>query len=194
MANLSSFSNVVDNEAVIPGVGGHSGKYLSTDGSTMSWAEVEQGGGLTFVAKTANHTTSSGEGILANTSGGAFTVTLPASPSTGDQVVIADSGSSFATNNLTVSRNSSTIDGVAEDLLLDVDDVLVDLIYDGSTWQFYVSLRALTTTETSSGGSSVTAYTNFAAFPSSGNTAGDMGWSRMGQSIQWSKRKPRLGC
>jgi hypothetical protein len=43
MANLSSFSSVVDNEAVIPGVGGHAGKYLSTDGSTMSWSTIVQG-------------------------------------------------------------------------------------------------------------------------------------------------------
>jgi hypothetical protein len=129
------------------------GQVLTYD-STNGWQAEDAptggggGGGLTFIAKTANYTASSGQGILADTSGGAFTVTLPASPSTGDQVVVADSGNSFATNRLTVARNSSTIADSAEDLVLDINDVLVDFIYDGSTWQFYTQPRAV-----SSGGS-----------------------------------------
>ena len=99
------------------------------------------GGGLTYTTKTANYTASSGEGILADTSGGAFTVTLPASPSEGDQVVIADGANYFATNNLTVARNGETIVNSAEDLTLDVSTSSTTFVYDGSTWQIYIQSR-----------------------------------------------------
>jgi len=90
--------------------------------------------GLTWIAKTSAYTALSGDGILADTdTTGAFTVTLPASPSVGDLVGIIDSKSNFATNNLTVGRNSSNIMGEAEDLTLDVDDTNFTLVYSGST-------------------------------------------------------------
>jgi hypothetical protein len=77
---------------------------------------------------------------LADTSGGAFTVTLPATPATGNQLVIADSGDTFGTNNLTVGRNGSTIEGTAEDLVLDISGVSVQFVYSGSTWNVYAQL------------------------------------------------------
>jgi len=95
---------------------------------------------VSYVTKTANYTTANLEGVLADTSGGAFTVTLPASPSAGDQVVIADAGASFGSNNLTVGRNSSTINGVAENLILDITGVNVQFVYDGSTWRVYAQV------------------------------------------------------
>jgi hypothetical protein len=49
--------------------------------------------------------------------------------------VFADAASTFATNFLTVLRNGSTIEGQAEDLVLNVNKVVVWLIYDGTTWQ-----------------------------------------------------------
>lgn len=97
-------------------------------------------GGISYVTKTTTYTTQSLEGVLADTSGAAFTITLPASPSSGDQVVIADSGGAFATNNLTVGRNSETIDGTAADLVLNIDSVSVQFVYDGTTWQVYAQI------------------------------------------------------
>jgi hypothetical protein len=44
---------------------------------------------------------------------------------------------SWSTNNLTVARNGSTIEGVSEDLTMDVAGVSVDFVYDGTTWQIY---------------------------------------------------------
>lgn len=58
----------------------------------------------------------------------AFTLTLPASPSVGDWVgVKVDENAS--TNNLTIGRNSSNISGLAEDLVVDVDNVEMTLVY-----------------------------------------------------------------
>jgi len=106
-------------------------------------------GGLEYVVKTANYTTSDLEGVLADTSGGAFTVTLPASPSAGAQVVIADSGNAWGTNNLTIARNGSTIASVAENLVCDITGASIQLVYDGATWEVYTQLGA-------GGGSEVT--------------------------------------
>ena len=116
-------------------------------------ASAGGGGGLTYSTKTSNYTASSGEGILADTSGGSFTITLPASPSEGDQVIIADSGDFFSNNNLTVDRNGSTIIGDAEDLVLNIDTSSTTLIYDGSTWQIYVQSRKAIVPEGASGDS-----------------------------------------
>lgn len=117
-----------------------------TGGKIFSPLRVKQAidalavGGVTYVAKTATYTTQNMEGVLADTSGGAFTVNLPASPSTGDQVIIADSGGVFGTNNLTTGRNSSTINGTAADLVLNIDGVSVQFVYDGSTWEVYAQV------------------------------------------------------
>jgi hypothetical protein len=125
--------------------GGSTGQVLakasSTDYDTV-WVNQSGGGGgggISYSRKTANYTASAGEGVIADTSGGIFTVTLPASPSAGDQVVIAD-GANFNTNNLTVARNGSTIEGLAENLVLDIAGVSVQFLYDGTTWKVFTTV------------------------------------------------------
>ena len=116
-----------------------SGNVLTSNGTTWTSA-LPAAGGLEYVTKTANYTTIDKEGVLADTSGGAFTVTLPASPNTGAQVVVADPTSNWGTNNLTIGRNGSTISGAAEDLICDIDSVSVQLVYDGTTWVVYAQV------------------------------------------------------
>ena len=133
---------------------GSNGNVLTSNGTTWTSAAPSGGGGgggggLEYVVKTANYTTSDLEGVLADTSGGAFTVTLPATPATGAQVVIADSGNAWGTNNLTIARNGSTIANVAENLVCNITGVSVQLVYDGTTWEVYTQLGA-------GGGSEVT--------------------------------------
>jgi len=65
---------------------------------------------------------------------------LPASPSTGAQVVVADSAGTWGTNNLTVGRNGSTIAGSASDLVCDISGVAVQLVYNGTTWDVYAQV------------------------------------------------------
>jgi len=88
---------------------------------------------LSWSVKTANYTAVAGDFILADTSGGVFAITLPASPSEGDAVTIK-CGSSAATNNLTVGRNGSTIMGLAENMTVSENNVEFTLVYSGSTW------------------------------------------------------------
>ena len=118
---------------------GSASTVLTSDGTDISWA-APAASGVTYVTKTANYTTQDLEGVLANTSGGAFTVTLPASPSAGAQVIVADSGDAFGTNNLTVARNGETIDGSAANLVLDITGVSVQFVYNGSTWRVYAQV------------------------------------------------------
>jgi hypothetical protein len=116
-----------------------SGNVLTANGTTWTSAAVPAGG-LTYVYKTANYTAVDKEGVLADTTGGAFTVTLPATPATGAQVVVADAGGLWGTNNLTVGRNGSTIAELAEDLVCNINGVSVQLVYDGSTWLVYAQI------------------------------------------------------
>ena len=62
-------------------------------------------------AKTASFTAVSGNGYFVNTTSGAVTMTLPATPSAGDIVSVKDYAYTFATNNFTVNRNGSPIGG-----------------------------------------------------------------------------------
>lgn len=88
--------------------------------------------------KTSNYTAANNDRILADTSNGTFTVTLPPSPNTGDYIIITD-GYDWSANNLTIARNGSTIEGIADDMYIDNKGVTVEIIYNGNptvnTWQ-----------------------------------------------------------
>ncbi|NDG19839.1 MAG: hypothetical protein EB117_16465, partial [Betaproteobacteria bacterium] len=100
------------------------------------------GGGISsWTIATSTMTANVFQRIVADTSGGSFTINLPATPSAGHSVQITD-GNSWSGNNLTVGRNGSTIEGVADDLTLDASGVTVELIYDGSTWEVTATLGA----------------------------------------------------
>jgi hypothetical protein len=84
-------------------------------------------------AKTASFTGVSGNGYFMNTTSGALTLTLPASPSAGDIVAVKDYALTFNTNNLTIGRNSSLINGVASDATLNTKGDSVVLVYVDGT-------------------------------------------------------------
>ena len=99
-----------------PTVTGSADQVLTSNGSGVL-SFVDNTGGTDWQAvKTSNYTAVAGQGIFANTAGGAFTVTLPSSPSIGDEVTIVDYGGTFDTANLTVGRNSQKIQGSSADL------------------------------------------------------------------------------
>ena len=84
-------------------------------------------------AKTSPFTSVSGKGYFVNTTAGAVTVTLPASPSAGDIVAIADYASTFQTNNLTIGNNSSKINGICNPTTLSSEGISATLVYVDST-------------------------------------------------------------
>lgn len=96
-------------------------------GITNDGDEHEQ---INTLAWTSNHTVGSGErNLLCDTSGGAFTLTLPATPTAGRVVsVILD----VAGNDLTIDGNGKNINGEATKLLGTVGGV--NFIYNGTQW------------------------------------------------------------
>ena len=105
--------------------------FLSTDGT--NWYEL-QTQGSDWLTKTGTYTAFAGDKIFANTSGSAFTITLPASPTIGDEIRFVDVANSFDTNNLTIGRNSEKIDGTTADLTVATEGAAFALVYSGSSF------------------------------------------------------------
>jgi UDP-N-acetylglucosamine enolpyruvyl transferase len=81
--------------------------------------------------KTTSFTGVASGKYLINTSGGVVTATLPASPSTGDEISFLDQGYDFNTNALTVGRNGSNIANGASDLVVNTQGAAFTLVYSG---------------------------------------------------------------
>jgi hypothetical protein len=90
-------------------------------------------------AKTAIFTAVSGNGYFVNTTSAAVTMTLPATPSPGDIVAVKDYAGTFATNNLTIARNGSNLDGSAIDKVVSTNFQNFTIYVDGT--QGWISNR-----------------------------------------------------
>ena len=89
--------------------------------------------------KTSGFTAVSGVGYFCDTTLGAFTVTLPSSPSAGAIVAISDYANTFATNNITVGRNGSNIGGTATNAVLLTNGIAVTFVYVDATQGWIVT-------------------------------------------------------
>ena len=89
--------------------------------------------------KTGDFTAVAGEGYFVNTTSGAITVTLPASPSAGAVVAVKDYAQTFNTNNLTLARNGSKIGGEATDSTISEQGIAVTLVFVDSTQGWLVT-------------------------------------------------------
>lgn len=92
-----------------------------------------------YKVKSGTYTAVNGDKIITDSSGGAFTVTLPANPGVGDAVEFYDGTSSWGTNAVTVARNGSNIDAAASDLSLNGSVGIVKLVYVNATqgWRVF---------------------------------------------------------
>jgi hypothetical protein len=109
---------------------------INSDGTTLiDNGLFENIGAVTWdtTAKTTGFTAVSGNGYFCNTTSGAFTVTLPLSPTAGDTVGISDYANTADTNNITIGRNGSNIQGVANDFIINIEGASVLLIYVDAT-------------------------------------------------------------
>jgi hypothetical protein len=75
-----------------------------------------------------------GERIFADASAGGFTLTLPAAPEVGDTIQIIDVAGIFSQNNVNIARNGLKIQNIAEDLVLNLNNAAITMIYTGSTY------------------------------------------------------------
>ena len=114
---------------------------LGASGDTISLAcgATQTGFGRTgtvdwdTTAKTAAFTAVSGNGYFVNTTSGAITVTLPASPSAGDIVSVSDYNGTVAVNAITIARNGSNINGSAANYDITKANSAVTFVYVDAT-------------------------------------------------------------
>ena len=119
---------------------GTSGQVLQSNGSSaptwgtagISWQSVQSSG---FNAAANN-------GYPCNTTSGAFTVTLPASPTAGQLISIIDYAGTFATNNLTINPNGNKINSNTSNVVLITNREAINLVYIDSTqgWLAYADV------------------------------------------------------
>ena len=98
------------------------GKLYYKDSLNTIQAISGSGTSTLWNKKTASYTAVAGDKLLADTTSGTFTITLPATPAVGDSVIIADANS-WNINNLTVARNGSTIETDTADVVLDIANI-----------------------------------------------------------------------
>lgn len=125
----------------LPSADGTNGQALVTNGSgVLSFTTISTGTSWQSV-QTTGFTAVSGRGYPCNTTSSAFTVTLPASPTAGDYIQIVDYAGTFATNNITLGRNGSNINGSANNRILTTNREAVTVTYVDAT-QGWVSTSA----------------------------------------------------
>ena len=100
------------------------GNYLANAGITAQpvWAEVTS----------STVTATVGDRMIIDTSSQTVTVTMPSSPSLGDEVRIIDGSGNAATNNITIT-SSDNINGSSSDLIVDANGAGFGLVYYNST-------------------------------------------------------------
>jgi len=117
----------------LPVATGSADQILVTNGSgVLSFAD-NSGGTSWQAVKTSGFTAVGGEGYFCNTTGGAFQLLLPASPTIGDEVSFVDYAGTFDSNALTIGRNSEKINGATADLTVSVERAANTLVYTDGT-------------------------------------------------------------
>ena len=118
----------------LPATDGTNGQVLSTNGSgVLSFITPSSGISFQSSVKTSGFTAVAGEGYFCNTTSSAFTVTLPATPTAGQQVAVVDYAGTFDTNALTISPNGNKIQGSTSSHTLNGEREGVLLVYIDST-------------------------------------------------------------
>ena len=84
-------------------------------------------------AKTSPFTATNGSGFFVNTTSGGVTVTLPSSPSAGDIVAVSDYAKTSACNAITICRNSSKIEGLCTNKIVNTNGDAITLVYVDAT-------------------------------------------------------------
>jgi hypothetical protein len=118
---------------VLPTATGTVDQVIKTDGSgNLSFTDVA--GGTSWQAvKTTGFTGAAGEGYFCDTTGGAFTATLPAG-TLGDEISFIDYAGTFDTNNLTIAPNGAEkIQGSAASLTVSIERAGLTLVYTDGT-------------------------------------------------------------
>jgi len=69
----------------------------------------------------------------------ARTLTLPASPAVGNEIVVIDATGTAGTNNITINSNNLKINGEVQNAIIDLDGGAALFLYTGSTYGWRMS-------------------------------------------------------
>lgn len=117
-----------------------SGQILYSSSGT-TYAPTDLSSVVTIFANTevsSNVTLAKNTNYFVNTSA-VRTLTLPASPSVGDELYIFDASNNALTNNITVLPNSNKVQGSVQNLIIDSNAATVALTYTGSSYGWAVN-------------------------------------------------------
>jgi hypothetical protein len=119
----------------LPSAHGTAGQVLTTNGSggVLSFTTPSAGISWQSSVKTSGFTAVAGEGYFCNTTSAGFTVTLPASPTAGQQIAVVDYAGTFDTFALVISPNGNKIEGATDNLQLSGEREGVLLVYIDAT-------------------------------------------------------------
>jgi hypothetical protein len=108
-----------------------SGVTLANAGTATGFASIAW---QSSIVTAATHTAAAGQGLWLDTSSNAITLTLPASPSVGDQVIFTDYARNWGTNAVTLTLNGSKYQGNTSPApVYDTSGQSVDIVYSGAT-------------------------------------------------------------
>ena len=118
----------------LPTSDGTANQVLTTNGSgVLSFATSSSGISWQSSVKTSGFTATAGEGYFCNTTSAGFTVTLPATPTAGNQIALIDYAGTFDTNFITISPNGNKIEGSTSNMALRTEREGVLLVYIDAT-------------------------------------------------------------
>lgn len=128
------------NAANLPLATGVTGTLSANNGGSVAWQSVQTG----------NFTAVAGNAYPVNTTSGAITVTLPASPTAGQAVQLTDYAGTWDTKAVTVAPNGSKINGGTASVFLYNNRESVAFVYADATqgWLAYSGFNASTPVNT----------------------------------------------
>ena len=106
---------------------------VKSDGTNTTKAITEKGYFTITSSAITAYTAVAGDQLLIDTTQTTVTITLPAAPAIGDEIVIIDARGTFGSNNLTINRNGKPINTGTNNLVLSTNSQAITLVFVDST-------------------------------------------------------------